>query len=500
LGESSAVLELVQRGRRRALLQVLVRHMSLALAIAFGGAILLILLGTQILNWYWVLGLFAGGFAYSAWRSRASVPGAYQVAQSIDRQLDLKDTLSTAFHFLPSEGDLVGRQRALAEDIARHADLRRALPFAVSRTHYACAGLAVAVLGFFAVRYGVTRSLDLRPSLVRIPFADFLGDNDRIADAKRRPGGQKPGDDSKQPGTAVDPEQANTPDTDPASNDALRVTDTPDVNNPDNGYDAAKAQASKDKSKDPQQDPGDPNANGEQKPSNDAANGESPDQSGGAPGKNKQDKEAKSGKQQSNSGENSSLADKMRDALSNLMSKLKTPSQNGENKQPQPNAQSGQQPGKQNGGKDQNGQAEAKQQGDASNNPDAQGDQQQTADQSQSAQGQSNGKDTQRAGSPDSKSGVGKQDGDKSLREAEQLAAMGKISELIGKRAQNVSGEMMVEVSSGRQQLKTQYSNRSANHAEAGGEINRDEVPLAYQQYVQRYFEEIRKVPEKKTK
>jgi hypothetical protein len=33
------------------------------------------------------------------------------------------------------------------------------------------------------------------------------------------------------------------------------------------------------------------------------------------------------------------------------------------------------------------------------------------------------------------------------------------------------ANEMMV------QQLKTQYSNRSASHAEAGGDINRDEVP-----------------------
>jgi O6-methylguanine-DNA--protein-cysteine methyltransferase len=53
----------------------------------------------------------------------------------------------------------------------------------------------------------------------------------------------------------------------------------------------------------------------------------------------------------------------------------------------------------------------------------------------------------------------------------------------------------MVEVASGKQQLKTQYSQRKATHADAGGEINRDEVPLAYQQFVQQYFEEIRKAP-----
>jgi hypothetical protein len=58
----------------------------------------------------------------------------------------------------------------------------------------------------------------------------------------------------------------------------------------------------------------------------------------------------------------------------------------------------------------------------------------------------------------------------------------------------------MVEVASGKQQLKTQYSDRKATHVEAGGEINRDEVPLAYQQYVQQYFEEIRKLPVAKSK
>ena len=70
---------------------------------------------------------------------------------------------------------------------------------------------------------------------------------------------------------------------------------------------------------------------------------------------------------------------------------------------------------------------------------------------------------------------------------------MGKISEILGKRQKDVTGEMMIEVSSGKQQLKTSYSNQSATHKEAGGEINRDEVPLIYQQYVREYMEQVRK-------
>jgi hypothetical protein len=79
------------------------------------------------------------------------------------------------------------------------------------------------------------------------------------------------------------------------------------------------------------------------------------------------------------------------------------------------------------------------------------------------------------------------------MREAEQLQAMGKITEILGKRSANVTGEVMMEVASGKQQLRTEWSQQQANHAEAGREIHRDEVPLMYQQFVQQYFEEIRK-------
>ena len=43
-------------------------------------------------------------------------------------------------------------------------------------------------------------------------------------------------------------------------------------------------------------------------------------------------------------------------------------------------------------------------------------------------------------------SGIGRQDGSKDVKLAEQLAAMGKISEIIGKRSANVTGELTVEV------------------------------------------------------
>ena len=91
-------------------------------------------------------------------------------------------------------------------------------------------------------------------------------------------------------------------------------------------------------------------------------------------------------------------------------------------------------------------------------------------------------------------SGIGKADGDKDVKlAAEHLDAMGKISEILGRRAQNLQGEVMVEVSSGKQTLKTPYSQTRATHQQGMGEIHRDEVPLIHQQYIQQYFEEIHK-------
>jgi hypothetical protein len=181
----------------------------------------------------------------------------------------------------------------------------------------------------------------------------------------------------------------------------------------------------------------------------------------------------------------------MKDAVQNILSKMK-PQQN----------QSGQQKSGEQQGQQGKGQQGAKQQ-QAKNGQQQQGGEQQSdgqdgqaGEESQNAQDQQ-GKGT---GNTDSKqaskqpgSGVGSQDGDKQLKNAEQLAAMGKISEIIGKRSQTISGETTVEVQNTQQQLRTQYSNRAVDHSQAGAEIGRDEIPVALQSYVESYFEAVRK-------
>jgi len=181
----------------------------------------------------------------------------------------------------------------------------------------------------------------------------------------------------------------------------------------------------------------------------------------------------------------------MKDAFANMMNKLKQPDQQ-EGQQQADNKKGGEKGGQQKGGQQpgkQPGKGNEAQNGAEQPGDDAADD----AEKQANSQGQGGDKSASMQAPPDAKSGVGKADGDKSIKDAQQLQAMGKISEILGKRAKDIAGEVMVEVNGGKQQLRTQYTNSTAKHTESGGEIHRDEVPLHHQHYVQQYFEEVRK-------
>lgn len=181
---------------------------------------------------------------------------------------------------------------------------------------------------------------------------------------------------------------------------------------------------------------------------------------------------------------------KMKDALADLMNKLKSPSQGSDSQQSSQSPTQAKGPQPNSGQKGTQGQSKSQAEGDPApdqqGNNDGEGD-----DKTASNQSRSGDKNSERPAGQDAKSGMGKQDGAKDIKEAEQLAAMGKISEIFGKRAAQINGEITVEVPAGKQQLKTAYSDRRAQHGDASGEVNRNEIPLMYQTYVQRYFEEV---------
>jgi hypothetical protein len=108
-------------------------------------------------------------------------------------------------------------------------------------------------------------------------------------------------------------------------------------------------------------------------------------------------------------------------------------------------------------------------------------------------EGQADGRMAEGPGQNGGPHGAGVGEGEKDVELAEQLKAMGELSEILGQRSEDITGEVLIEVVSGDQDLRTAYSETPARHGAAGGVIHRDEVPLELREYVRSYFEQVHK-------
>jgi hypothetical protein len=445
--------ELLRHARRRAIAHALIHLLALSAAIAFAAAALILLVGTQLLSWYWLLAACVASLAVGFAVYRKRFPSEYAIAQKIDARLKLDDALSTAAYFakVPESGNAAIRelQRNQAERIAEAVDLKQGLPLARPPAFFAAAALAVAVVGILLLRYAVLGSFDPRVSLVANAYGSFFGSPRQHAG---QPGGAEQG---SQPGGGKESDKNNdfagdpSPQFEPAA---------PENQNPEPNQQAAN---NKDQAADRSQKQDSPPGPDQTDPSN----------------QSKQDRaeQPPNGNQTAKNAPDQSMIDKIREALSDMLNKMKSPpSESSQNQKGQRQSQDEQQKG---------------QQGDTEDRSDSQ----QAQNGQQSDQAQSEGNNGQNKPSQQQQNGIGSQEGDKAAREAEALKAMGKISELMGKRAENVKGAVMVEVGSTKQQLKTPVAQNSSTHAEAGSELHRDEVPPMYEQFVQKYFEQIRK-------
>jgi len=466
---------------------LLVQQAAIAFSAGAVGLILLLLVGTQILDWQWPAVLFIAVFAIGTYRVTRRVLSNYKLAQKLDRLLGLQDGLSTAFYFrrlaptVPQSVEVVEKQ---ALEHVRPGDVERALPLAFPRAGYAACALAFAAMGLLGVRYGVLRTLNLERPLARIEFDTFRNPPKvEAASAKKSVVQEHLEKQLQQLGLSLDELQTEKEAEKPNPTNVGAVADEPgsQKGTPGKGPNPAAEGAEEGKSDDE---------------SSGKSSGESKDEGAGQPSAAQKGQQGSPSppKGKPNAGNNPGVLDKMKDALANLLNKLGQPQQKGEESASNQNQQQGgkQQPGQ----KGQQGQG--KTQGDSQSTSDQQqgGEESDSADKAQGDQQRASQQDSNK-GSENSKSGMGKSDGDKTIQDAEQLAAMGKISEIFGKRAAEIQGEMSVEVPSGKQQLKTAYSRSSANHAGAIADSNRNEIPLIYQTYVQRYFEEVRKTAAK---
>ena len=475
------------------------------MSVGLGAVVLLLVLGTQVLDWRWLILLPVATLAIGIYRTSRRIPGLYPSAQLIDRRLKLADALSTALYFAESASrdraaaGMREAQLAQAEKIADRVNVVEAIPFTVPRAVYAAGLLAFVATSLFALRYGLERRLDLRQPLASILENSFGGGNpvktaalqQKSAMNKRSPLEEAMGI-STEDGTSK-----GQGDLDAAPDSALETSSIPDTDNSKKGSSEATSKVKSPAGEQMEGEQSEGDSEGDAQGANAAQDGQQGKQ-GGAQAKSGQPNDGNDSS--GSASENSSVLSKLRDAMSNLLSRMKQQPQGaGAQQQSAANQNAQQSQGQKGGGqKAKSGQGKQQQGGQDSDSQD--GDQGEDAQSAQNAQGRGAGQSSDDQASKQPGSGIGKQDGNKDVKLAEQMAAMGKISEIIGKRTANVSGEVTVEVQNSSQQLKTAWVTQKATHANSGGEINRDEVPVEFQTYVQQYFEQVRKqdTPKKK--
>jgi heme exporter protein D len=490
---TSPVQALVRRAHRRHTTLAALDELGFVLAVALASFGLLIALGTDVFAGYWIALLTLAGLIVATVRVRRRILSRYRVAQILDARLKLDDSISTSWFLLElgsgKRTSAAEYQIQFAERVARGIDPARVLAFRGQRA-WAAAGMAAAVaLLLFTSRYAVTGTLDLRAPIFPISFPPIAAElesafhssspsrqsAEKVATSKNQGNSNEAGK-SRDRGTAS--ESAALPQEAAKENASGAVAPDPRASNAG----SSRAETGK-------RDTSGDSASAEQRVSNASAERRA-SASDAQRGEDAPDGESRPG-----------LVDRMESALSSLLAGMKTnaPSaQPKQDRQTQPSSQDSKSAEQTASAQTQNGQQQPTDDSPATAHETAASVQATAADKNAipGSRGRSNSGPDKGA---NSQSGIGHQNGDKTLQEAEDLKAMGKLAEIIGKRSAETTGEATVEVSSGNQQLKTQYSGRVGEHLDRGGEINRDEVPIQYRDYVLEYMRRVRNQADKET-
>jgi hypothetical protein len=482
----------VERARRRVRLNQILREAAWGTVIALLGPTFLLLAGRQWFAWPFLVVFGVAGVALAAWRLAAHRATAYQVSLAIDTRLSLQDQISTAIFFLDQATVPAVEQRQAAARLAAAAPIEQAFPLAAPRSLYAVAAVFAVASALWAIRFLLEKPLTLEQPLPQVIQQALLPHRN----PDRQPGAPREQLAAKnQPATLAydNPEALVEGQREPGQDPSQPTASTPD---PEQGRPDGSRGAEDGAAGDPF---GDPTASEmddapiqsyEDMLERDAKSGLSK-----AEGKQGSDQESNNGAKGGDS-EASSLLSKLRDAMNNMLSKMQQkPQGNGKPQQATPGAQSNAGEPQDGRGEGQNGAGQPQQGGQQAAEGEGAETDQAPNGAGAAAKAGAKGADGGQKGS--SGEGAGRQDGDKSILEAQQQEAMGKLSELYGRRAQTVSGEVTVEAQPGKQTLRTPLSAKQGAHQDAGGQVSRDEIPLAYQSYIKEYFTKIRQAEKK---
>ncbi|HEX8984427.1 MAG TPA: hypothetical protein VF767_03315 [Bryobacteraceae bacterium] len=407
------MLELIRRARRRFFFNELVAQGANVFSAAVLALILLLLAGTEVLSWRWLLPLPGLAAAAGVYLARRRLPSPYRVAQAVDRRMALADTLSTAIFFGDGafgsrvSGRMRQSQLELANRMAAGVDVRRAVPYAMPRTVYVLAALVLVASSLFALRYGLSRRLDLKPPLARI-LQQVLRSSPQTQEAKaaRPDPPREPDLDGEESAAAPDYEQTES------SGGADRENTDP------SSQPEARRRADGSGRQEEQQAADDEKSGGEAEDARAEENSAGQDgdrQRSSRPG----DRNAQQGRQGSAKqdpqglGQESSLLSRVKDAVQNLLSRMKPQQSSGARQQ---NAMN------QNGRQDK-GQQSGKQRGSTGagrqNGTEGDAGQDQSEQQAQNAagqQGRTKGQSDAEQSGHQPGSGIGSQDGAKDIK------------------------------------------------------------------------------------
>jgi hypothetical protein len=472
MGSGASVGSVVTHSRTRVRLQLLIEECAWGLVAGLVVFSLLLLFGAQVVKWYWPVLALVVVAGVSVWRAWGRIPGEYETAQRLDQAIDSKDLLSTAWHLQRKGADsqfakTVERQ---AEEAAAVVQPEIAFPWRAPLAWKPLAFCLAGVMILFGVRYVHLQTMDLRAPLAEVWFDTLTGLPEPKKELARRSGG-KGGELPDFEGLSVG---------DKALSDELARELQQQALMAEGAMSAPGQKGMSPSSTGDPMSSGDPTKQGNR---TDMPGEQGSDSESTPEGKNRDT--AARGKEQNG------LLDKMRDAMSNLMEKFNANSNPQQSPQGQQGAEQAQSETK--GQKQQNQSGRSKAETQAEELAQGMEASDSAGENSKSSQSEQSARDK----NPQERSGAGRSDGSKDLELAEHAEAMGKITELLGKRARSLQGDITVEVKDSRNQtVRTPYSDRKVTHSDAGGEVSRDEVPLHLQPYVRRYYEQVRRQPD----
>ena len=485
---ATTVFDVVQRACRRSLAHLAFQDALEACTVALLGPVTLLVLGTDLIPDA-LLGLFVvAGLAFGIYRWLHARPSPYAVAQRLDASWETHDQISTAYYFsehADRAGPLAKQQQGLAGPLASAGSVPIALPLQIPKAAYALAAMVVLIGGLLGLRYSMQATLSLKPPLPPMVMQALLGDraDDLFTDEEASEELAETSDetaasnreerelerDTREEQREPTPRMVGGDQPPKALAEDLMAVPEVEGLSVDEQYGDELASAEGQGEEGAEQEGLEADAN-ERNP------GESSPQDPSRPDAGAQSEES------------NDLLSRLQDAFEKMLSSMnleeKTTGESGE-----PSGGEESQQSSEAGAEAQASAGEGQEGGESDSQGQEGGGTPENPQELSQGEGGSEGSNLTPEGQ--ATSSAGSNDGSKELAAAALDQALGELSELYSRRAEEMSGEVLIETEAGPQELQTPYSPSETGHRDPGGVIRRDQIPHAYRHFIQKYFEAL---------